>query len=174
MSRLVREVEEVEPDLIPIMNLFTALIPFLLMSATFYKLSIIKVSVPVASSSGETDVAKEEDKITLNLQIERDAFKLSASSDTLEPSVLTKLKASIPRPPGEEVDATYLQLEEAAAQIKGDYRASDTVIAVPDDDIPYEVVVRALDAVRQTYIERSGQRTRMLLFPRAVLSTRVK
>lgn len=176
MSNLVKESEEVTINLIPIMNLFTALIPFLLMSAVFYQLSVVRISVPVASDTGETDIAKEEDKITLNMRITRESFDLSGSSDTLDPSILKRLKAQVPRAEGDEEAqaATYAQLSEAAFQIKGKYTSSDTSIVVPDDDIPYEHVVGALDAVREIWVDRNGDRLRVVLFPRVVLSSLVK
>ncbi len=110
MSKFVTEVEDATPNLIPIMNLFTALIPFLLMSAVFYQMSIIQITIPVISSTGDTDVAKEEDKITLNLQIFPDRFELSGSSDTLPPEMVKKLRATIPRPKSDDDSAVYEEL----------------------------------------------------------------
>lgn len=173
MSRYAQEVEEVNPDLIPIMNLFTALIPFLLMSAVFYQMSMIQISVPVASSTGETDIAKEEDKITLNLQIFPDRFELSASSDTLEPEIIKTLKDTVPRGKADD-DKVFDELSRAAHKIKGKYTASDTVIIVPEDDISYETIVQSMDAVRQIRLDRDGTISLVKLFNRPVLSSRVK
>lgn len=177
MSKYVVEVEEVQPNLIPIMNLFTALIPFLLMSAAFFHLSVIQVSVPVAGEPGEdTDIAKEDDKITLNLDISDTEFRMSASSDTLDPDVLNRMKQTIPKTIGDkEAEAAMWQsLTDAAAQIKGSYIKSDTVIVVAEDDVPYEQVVFALDAVRETTEMVAGAKQRIKLFPRVVLSSLVK
>lgn len=176
MSKYSPEIEEVQPNLIPIMNLFTALIPFLLMSAAFFHLSVIQVSVPVQSESGETDIAKEDDKITLNLKITESEFIMSASSDTIDPEVLARLRTSIPKTKGgtEEELEMYTKLEEAAYKIKGSYTGSDTMIVVAEDDVPYEEVVFALDSCRDTMVEAAGQKNRVVLFPRVVLSSQVK
>ena len=174
MSKFVREVEDVTPNLIPIMNLFTALIPFLLMSAVFYRMSIIQISVPVASESGETDIAKEEDKITLNLQIFPDRFDLSGSSDTLPPEIVKTLKTTVPRAKTDDPEPVYEELSHAAHQIKGKYTASNTVIIVPEDEVPYEDIVWASDAVRKIKLERDGDTVWVTLFPKVVLSSRVK
>ena len=170
------EVEETNLNLIPIMNLFTALIPFLLLSAAFSHLAIIKVSVPVASSTGETDVAKEEDKVTLTLRITSEAFELSAASDTIGPEVLGQLAASIPRvlDSGQTTEATYASLTEHAFNVKSKYSASDTVVVVPQKAIPFHEVVDAVDAMRLTAREIDGARTRVELFPRVVLSSLVE
>ena len=67
-----------------------------------------------------------------------------------------------------------LALSDAAAQIKGSYIKSDTVIVVANDDVPYEEVVFALDAVRETMEQVAGAKQRIKLFPRVVLSSLVK
>ena len=131
MNKYAREVEDVTPNLIPIMNLFTALIPFLLMGAVFYRMSIIQITIPTASSTGETDIAKEEEKITLNLQIFPDRFEISASSDTLTPDVLGTLAATVPRVPGDD-EAVLEQVSRVAHRIKMTYPKSETVIVVPE------------------------------------------
>jgi biopolymer transport protein ExbD len=47
-SRMIRQAEE-EPELnmIPIMNMFMVLIPFLLMSASFFHIKAINTSIPI-------------------------------------------------------------------------------------------------------------------------------
>ena len=170
-----RAVEETELNLIPIMNLFTALVPFLLLSAIFYRIAIIQVTVPVASSTGDTDVAKEEDKVTLTVRIRPQYFQLSAASDVLDPAALKALESRIER--GGDAAArksACRELEERAFAVKSRYTASDTVIVVPDDEVPYEEVVEALDALRDTRREVAGQLSRVSLFPRVVLSSLVK
>lgn len=174
MSKFTKEVEDVTPNLIPIMNLFTALIPFLLMSAVFFRLSIIQISVPVNAEGGETDIAKEEDKITLNLQIFPDRYEMSASSDTLTPDVLKRMTATVPRSNADDQDPILRQLSEEAHRIKGKYTSSDTVIIVPEDEIGFQDVIYALDAVRNIKLEREGEEVRVTLFPKVVLSSRVK
>jgi biopolymer transport protein ExbD len=173
-----KDEEEIILNLIPIMNLFTALIPFLLLSAAFFHMSVIQITVPVASTeTGETDIAKEEDKITLQLDITSEAFNLQAASDTLDPSVVSRLKDKIPRVKSgnEEAEKAMLkQITDAAYKIKGKYTASDTVIITPDAAIPYEDVVAAMDAVREITIERGRMKSQVSLFPRVVLSSRLK
>jgi biopolymer transport protein ExbD len=173
-----KEPEEIILNLIPIMNLFTALIPFLLLSAAFFHLSVIQITIPVASTeTGETDVAKEEDKITLQLDITTTEFQLVAASDTIDPAIIGRLKQNIPRIKGANEDAEkamYDSLRDAAYKIKGKYTASDTVIVTPDGAIPYEEVIGAMDAVREITIERGSMKSKVGLFPRVVLSSRMK
>ena len=54
------------------------------------------------------------------------------------------------------------------------YTSSDTVIVTPDAEIPYEDVIHAMDAVREITIERGRMKSKVGLFPRVVLSSRMK
>ena len=174
MSKFAKEIDEATPNLIPIMNLFTALIPFLLMSAVFFRLSIIQISIPVNAEGGETDIAKEEDKITLNLQVFPDRYEMSASSDTLTPDILKRMVATVPRSKADDQEPVLQQLSQEAHRIKGKYTSSDTVIIVPEDDIGFQDVIWAIDAVRNIKLEREGEQVTVTLFPKVVLSSRVK
>ncbi|MEZ0310376.1 MAG: hypothetical protein ACAI38_01295 [Myxococcota bacterium] len=51
--------------------------------------------------------------------------------------------------------------------IKEKYRASKSVVVVPDDNVPYEVIVKILDAARDT---RLVDTKNAILFPDVVLS----
>jgi hypothetical protein len=53
-------------------------------------------------------------------------------------------------------------------RIKDKYRASSTMILVPDDDVKYETVVALLDAARDTrLLDTKGA----ILFPNVVFSS---
>ena len=55
----------VEIDMVPIMNMFLVLIPFLLMSANFLPLNVINTSVPVKSSSPVDDTISKKSEIRI-------------------------------------------------------------------------------------------------------------
>ena len=169
------EVEDTQLNLIPIMNLLTALIPFLLLSATFYHVSIIQVSVPVASEGGETDVEKEPDAITLTLQVLPDRIELGAQSDAMSEKELDEIAATIPRKPAKEAsdEEDFTALTDKAFELKTKYAESDTVIVVPKPDIPYNEVVSVMDAVRKTTRDVAGQIASVSVFQRVVLFSKL-
>lgn len=173
----IPEPEEVSLNLIPIMNLFTALIPFLLLSAAFFHLAIVKISVPVADTEGTgTNIERDLDRITLNLNIMEDAYEMSGSNEALTPKELPKPR-KVPRQKAaseEELKAIMKQVSQAAYEIKGKFAKSDTVIVVADADVPYEEVIYAVDSVREISVERGGIKSRVSLFPKVVLSSVVK
>lgn len=74
-----------EPDLLPVMNLFTILIPFLLSMASFQKLAVVEVSLPERSDMVMTDEPPPPDDQALNLSvaISRDYLQIVARGGML-------------------------------------------------------------------------------------------
>ena len=86
--------EPTDVDLIPVMNLFVVLIPFLLLSAAFFHVGVIPTSLP--SQGATTGEAPEPNlkQVTVNLQVEADRLVVSASNEALEPERLDELAAA--------------------------------------------------------------------------------
>lgn len=171
-----RETEEVDLNLIPIMNLFVALIPFLLLSAVFFHLRVIKGSVP-AATEGQTDIAKGEDMVTMTVQIDpEEGFHISASSSTLPPSVVNPLAKTIKR--NSDGTYNYAALSDYMRSIKRKWDKSDTVIIVADPRVKYKELVATMDAAREMEIEvdvggGKKRKQRYQMFPRVVVSSLV-
>ncbi len=155
-------------NLVPIMNLFVVLIPFLLMSAAFFNISVINASVP-ALQTEKTDLAKSEEAVTLMIQLLPSGYRIVASSDTLSPASLAPLRTEIPRQSDKmDLDAFGRHLYTCKQQ----YPKSDTVILVPASTIPYEDVIQTMDAARwlEESGEKAGTKVRYELFPNVVIS----
>jgi biopolymer transport protein ExbD len=165
MARLgrIRQVREEEPDvnLIPIMNMFMVLIPFLLMSASFFQIKAINTSLPVhADTPPKTESRNEKVKITVVLEIKEDQLRISALSDTPNDLVESDRQTVIPRQPGSDISAEVLAAH--LKKLKAGFPDSDTMILIPDDDISYREIIRAMDCARSLDSEQ--------LFPNVVLS----
>lgn len=160
--------EQVDLNLTPIMNLFVAMIPFLLMCASFYTVSVVNASQPVASPEGDSDLAKGEDKVTLAIEVRRGTgYKLTAQSDTIPEAVLDQMTVELPK---EGVHYDTAALAELAQDIKGKYPKSDTAMILCDTDVFYEDLIVTMDAVRER-IERNGsEEVHHVLFPVVVVS----
>ena len=80
------------------MNMFMVLIPFLLMSASFFHIQAINTSVPVhADTPAKEQAQKEKPKITVVFEIKQDELRLSALTDTPNDLALSDMEAVIPR-----------------------------------------------------------------------------
>ncbi len=153
-------------NLVPIMNLFVVLIPFLLMSAAFFHISVINASVP-ALQKEKTDLAKSDVAVTMMVRMKPDAFTITASSDTLPRSELDKLRAEIPR----EGEGKGLQdFSDHLLACKQRYPKSETMLLVPDASIEYQEMIGAMDSGRWTELVQEGVTVRYDLFPNVVIT----
>ena len=155
-----RSEEDTELNMIPIMNIFLVIIPFLLTSISFFHIKAISTSVPVLGGSAHATKPQEKVKVTVIVEMLKNELRLSAAAEELSPEELEKYDRRIKQStagiyPLRELN-DYLQV------IKKAYPASATLILIPNDSIAYESIIQAMDAARK--FEENQ------LFPNVVLS----
>ena len=139
-------------DVVPVMNLFMVLIPFLLMGAAFYQIGVIPSSLPTNLPT-DSDVPRTPTKVTVNLIIATDRIELGASSTSLDEEQLEALGGSWPLVDGEyDIEGVQAQL----LSIKQRYPASDTLIALPHEQLRYQALVEILDSTREIKSGKAG------------------
>ena len=168
-SRFQNAREVADVNLIPVMNLFVTLIPFLLLAAAFYHVSVIPTSLP-SQTDGVSDTAADDVSVTVNLLVEKQRIRLTASSATLDEDALSELTLEIKKK-GDSFDLDLLT--SALVEIKKRYKKSDTVIVLPADDVPYKDIVQILDTSRERRIKGKDSEKSEPLFPVVVLSRKV-
>lgn len=155
-----RQQEDVDLDMVPIMNMFLVLIPFLLMSASFFHLKAINTSVPVLGKNS-TQIETEKDvKLTIILELAGKSIQLSAVSDDVDYEMLDRLKKKF-----EMTDSDQHQMNELITylrEVKQNFPSSDTLILIPEEDVIYETIIRTMDIARN-FNDKP-------LFPNVVLS----
>ncbi len=70
-KRLINE-ETPELNLIPVMNLFVCLLPFLLLTAVFVKMGGVKAEMPIASATEKEEVSAEKKNQSIDLVFQLD------------------------------------------------------------------------------------------------------
>lgn len=169
-TRYRRTREELEVNLIPVMNLFVTLIPFLLLAAAFYHVSVVPTSLP-SQTDEASDIAVDPRAVTLNLLIEPDKIQLSASSAVLDEATLAALTVNLERT---DKGFDLAELGKALHAIKLKFDRSDTVIVLPSDEVEYQDVVMILDTAREVTLNPgTADEVRIPLFPVVVLSRKV-
>lgn len=169
-SRFRHAREEVQVNLIPVMNLFVTLIPFLLLAAAFYHVGVIPASLP-SQTDEVSDIAADTTSVTVNLQIEPDAIHISASNAVLSEETLAELSLSIKRQKG---GFNLELLKKALYEIKRRYANSDTVVVLPSSKVQYKDVVMILDSAREYTLNKgSAKESKLPMFPVVVLSRKV-
>ncbi len=168
MSRLMRRKrhseEEIEVNMVPIMNMFLVLIPFLLMSASFLHMRAINTSAPVEGETMTSDEWEKDKRVTIIAEIKKNRIQLTANSEALPDKELKALEYQIKNKKQQEYQFDQMTL--VLQKIKESYPLSDTVIIIPDRDVVYDTIIQAMDAAR--YSQSSPA-----LFPNVVLSGRM-
>ena len=173
-----KRIEEMEDlDLVPIMNLVTILIPFLLMASSFVSLAVIDSTLPAIGAPSEPS-EPEDDKKPLNLsvaitscgytilgsggQVGNAAGQVSDGESTC--TVPCKVDGC---PTPDSYDAATLT--ERIAEIKDNYPDEQNVILVPSSTTNYEVLVMTMDATRADENNKVNGKAREL-FPFVVIA----
>lgn len=144
-------------DLLPIMNLFMVLIPFLLLSAVFVKISVIDIYLPQApTTKAPADNKKPLEVLTIN--ITNSGFSFSG------------LGKSIPRINKQKGKYNYKELTKSLLSLKQKYPESGEVILLFIANTPYETVVKTMDSSREAVINNKT----ISLFPTVSIGTHIR
>ncbi len=169
MAKL-RKPEVEELNLIPLMNLFVTMIPLLLLTAAFYHIGMVSVSVPTQSEA-ESDVATGKASVTMNVRMKDDGLTLTASSATIPEADLKGLDAVIPKKgKGHDLE----RLNKVLEGIKRRYEQSDTIMLVPSKKTVYDDMIAVMDAARTMKVPHKGKDRKIPLFPVVVVTSLVE
>lgn len=160
------EIENGELNLVPYLDIVTNVIMFLMMTTTFAAaLADINVSAPTtttaAAAAANPDPQPKQD-LNLTVQVSDKGYTIAASGAVLYENDVPGKVPTIPKRAGAYDVAG---LTKKMRQIKDQFSDETKVIINANPEITYEVVVEAMDAIRQ-----DGPKT---LFPDVLLSAGV-
>ncbi len=154
-SRKNRLEQVAEIDVTTFMNLMVILVPFLLVTAVFSRMTVLQLQLP--SKNAESGAAAPVD---IQLQLELTAQEwILRSSDTDE---ITRLNAP-------QNYQEWRRFEEALVEIKSRFPAEKTITLFFDRQVPYKSMLEVMDHVRQTQIVTGAQAQWVELFPEIAL-----
>jgi biopolymer transport protein ExbD len=138
-----------EMNITAFMNLMVILVPFLLITAVFTRMTILELNLPPASSS--SNETKQE--LQLEITIRKDALEVGDRHSGLIKRI-DNVKGY-----------DYKTLSEVMKQIKSRFpdKLNATILSEPDTS--YDVLVQVMDAVRVAEAVQAGSVTRVELFP---------
>ncbi len=162
-------IENLEPNMTPIMNLMVVLIPLLLSSAELIRISVIELNLPPAKGAKAVETPKPEEKeLTLDLAvtITDKGFYLSSSAAILK----TRGGPSLPKKNGEyDFQSLSLRLLEIKKKAMGRFTDTESIIIQAEPEIDYQTVVSTMDATRSITIDGN----QYSLFPKISVSALV-
>ena len=150
VRRLRKEAAHLE--ITAFINLIVVLVPFLLSTAVFTRLSVIDLALP-AQTSGQLEQLKAED-LKLEIVVRADALEVG-----------DRIGGLIQRIPSTSTGPDVRALQTLMQQIKTRFpdKADATVLAEPNT--PYDTLVRVMDVVRAGHLMHGEKLVKAELFP---------
>lgn len=162
-------IDNLEPNMTPIMNLMVVLIPLLLSSAQLIKISVIELNLPPAKGARTIEAEpprEEERKLDLAVTITDMGFYLSSSAAIMK----TEQGPSLPKKNGGyDFELLSNRLYEIKKRVVGKFQDSESIIIQAEPQIDYQTLVSTMDATRSIRL----QGKRISLFPNVSVSALV-
>lgn len=130
---------EAELNLTAVMNIFLILIPFLLLTAVFVKISVLDLSLPSLDKKASEATTEKPKSVVLNvLRITEEGFELKSPE--------------IPLPKlGKRNDLfDWEGLVAQLKRVKEKYPDSEEIIIAPAGTIMYDTIINVMDRCRET------------------------
>lgn len=136
------QIDTIDPDMTPVMNLFMVLIPFLMSMAVFTQLAIIEFSLPPSQAEGgDTEQTKELD---ISIIVTQKGFRIVGTGKKLDlvPKVRGKYQTE--------------QLHVLLKAIKFQYPSQTSVVLVFEANILYDDIIKFMDICRESQFPDIG------------------
>ena len=150
--------EQEELNVTTFLNLMVVLIPFLLATAVFTKITIQELNLPAQAAGGATP---DKPLVTIEVMVRKNGLEIGDG---------TRINTSIPMKEGEY---DLAKLSEELRDLKDQYPKKEDVNVLLEADIEYKDMIGVMDAVKVMKIKSEGgtdteaqtQTQTLVLFP---------
>lgn len=125
-----------ELNITPIMNIFLILVPFLLLTAVFVRISIHEFSLPTGEDTANREAPQKKPVVTL-LSITENGFQLKTQGK------------SFPDIPKSDDDYDYASLVAALSEVRSMHAEAEDIILAPASSIKYKIIIQVMDRCRE-------------------------
>ena len=126
--------------LVPMIDIFTVLVTFLLMTAVFSRITILQLDLPSADAGG----APSPPQFRLEVIVRENGFELT-NGDTLI--------AAVPKVAGEY---DFETLADLALQLKREYPEVDDASVLMERKVKYDYLIQVMDTIRSAQVRVDG------------------
>ncbi len=133
--------QEFDLNLAPIIDCFTVLITFMLVSASFLSIGILDAGVAAPSSSAPANPNDKPPALLVQVNLDQ--------NQAMELKVSGKLTRSL-KLGSVEGKPDYGTLNRELASLKTKYPDTETLVLTAHDDVEYRSVVEAMEKIRKT------------------------
>lgn len=132
-----RVVKDSDVNIIPVMNIFLLLIPFLLLTAAFVRLAIVELSLP---SLGKSRMQQEQQDtktlVLVILVVKETGFQLKSPGFKFDPADKINDKYN------------YALIVQQLTQIKQQHPKAEDIIISPEAKVKYDIIIQVMDHCR--------------------------
>ena len=146
-----RKPEEQEMQITAFMNLMVVLVPFLLITPVFSRLSIVELNLPSGAPPPPQDV---QQSFELEVVVRKNVIEVADRSSGV-----------LGRYPQKESGYDYAALREKLKQVKSEFPDVIAATILLEPDTPYDVLVQVMDTVRTFPAQQGSQFVQAELFP---------
>lgn len=147
-----RQKETPELDITTFLNLMVVLIPFLLVTAVFSRITIQELDLPESAAGGSTP---DKPVVTIEVIVREKGLEIADGK---------RVVMTIPRKEGKQ---DLQKLSEALLAIKRQYTDKEDATILIEPDITYEELIHVMDAVKvaEMPVPDSEEKEKYALFP---------
>jgi len=138
-------------DVTTFLNLMVVLIPFLLISAVFSRVTILELTVPTSAGGS----ASKKPNFAIEVIVRKKGLEIANGSS---------VEAAIPK---KDDQYNMQMLYEMLKRLKAQYPEKDDATVLMEPDIEYDYLIQIMDAVRGAEVQMEGSEEvkKMVLFP---------
>jgi biopolymer transport protein ExbD len=136
-----RKQEQADLDITTFLNLIVVLIPFLLVTAVFSRITIQELNLPSQAADGSKP---DEPSVTIEVILRKSRMELTNGRH---------VTASIPQRDGKY---DIKKLSDRLLQLKRKYSQKDDATLLVEPEVEYEDVIHVMDAMKVAEIRREG------------------
>jgi len=140
-----------ELDVTTFLNLMVVLIPFLLVSAVFSRVTIMELSVPTSAGGSESN----KPNFSIEVIVRKTGLEIANGS---------YVEAAIPKK-GDQYDMEMLS--KMLMRLKAQYPDKEDATILLEPEIAYDYLIQIMDTVRRAEIREDGSQEmqKLVLFP---------
>ena len=128
--------EEDNLNITPVMNVFLILVPFMLLTAVFVRISILEFSLPTSTEASEVQQSQTNLVVTI-LAISEKGFELKTKG------------MKIPFIAKNEGNFDFQVLVQKLKNIKETHAQTEDIILAPQVTIKYDTIIKVMDRCRE-------------------------
>lgn len=132
------DTDAAELNIMPFIDVFSVLNTFLLMSAVFLSVGIIKVQIPFFTSKETPDKPKRSLSVNVDVQVDKVTVDTVFSAPPTNPQKYTFNMH----------EDGILALHQRLVMIRTENKDTDLVTVFSDDEVTFESLTKVLDAIR--------------------------